>query len=481
MNLGKKVKEWARGRAVRGGMLLFAGGGAENGFRFLRNIVLARILAPEAFGAIAIVLAFNALLESFTEVGIKEAIIQNPKGDDRAFLNGAWWFAFGRSVVLYLTAFFAAPPLAGFYGDPELTALMRVVFLSILFNGMMSSAAYAAVKRMDFGRWVALFHGGSLAGIALTVGLAFWMRNVWALAIGYAAEAAFRLILSYALCPFRPGFELDRESTRSLARYSRGMIGLPILTFIFLRADVFVLGRLCTVQELGLYSMAANLARIPAQFASTIVSRVVMPMFSEVQGDMGRVNEMILRFTSIIVLLTSPLLFFVIVYGESLLRLFYGPQYAAMAVPFAIVLFAEWLRIGGLPIIAFYFGSGRPGENRRFTAVRAAAMLLAVYPAARAFGVTGAAGAVFAATLLGYLLQVCRTRVLSGLDLRRLGWVHARAVAVSLCVVLFWGASRFLPSGNTAAQVSMGLAGCCLSYAIAIRQYLLGGSNCSAA
>ena len=481
MEIISRLKTWVQSRrAIRGGMWLGVGSGAENGLRFLRNIILARILAPEAFGAIAIVLAINALLESFTEVGIKEAIIQNPRGKERAFLNGAWWIALGRSVFLYAAAFVSAPFIAGFYGNPELVPLMRVVFLSILFNGFMSSAAYVAVKQMAFGRWVLLFHGGSAVGIVATIGLAFAMRNVWALAIGFALEAFFRTILSYALCPFRPGLEFDRESTRSMMRYSRGMVGLPILTFVFMRADIFVVGKLCTIEQLGLYSMAAALARIPSQFISSIASRIVMPMFSEIQEDAVRVNVLLLKFTSAIMLLVCPMLAFVALYGGDVLRLTYGARYAIVAAPFVVVFAAELLRVGSVPIVAYYLGSGRPELHRLFTAVRAALMLILIYPATKAFGLEGAAAAGLVATAAGYVIQVRLINKLTGLDLKHYALLHLRAAAISLCVVLFWAVARIVPSVPSSAQVAIGLFGCLLSYGVAIRQFMNEGKGSTA-
>ena len=98
-----------KGRAAPGGLWLGAGSGSEQCLRLARNMILTRVLAPEAFGLMAIVLSVNAAFESFTQIGIKEAIIQNPNGHEKAYLNGAWWLSLGRSLALYLLVFCAAP------------------------------------------------------------------------------------------------------------------------------------------------------------------------------------------------------------------------------------------------------------------------------------------------------------------------------------------------------------------------------------
>src|SRR5262245_48958966 len=122
-------------KAARGSMWLAAGGAVEQGLRFLRNILLARMLAPEACGVMAIILAANHAFETITEIGIQTAIIQNPRGQERTYLNGAWWLSMSRAVGLYALACLGAPWLAEFYQNPALLPLLRVAFLSILFKG----------------------------------------------------------------------------------------------------------------------------------------------------------------------------------------------------------------------------------------------------------------------------------------------------------------------------------------------------------
>jgi O-antigen/teichoic acid export membrane protein len=97
------------GRMARGGAWLGLGSAGENALRFVRNMVLARLLAPEAFGVMAIVLSICSLFQVLTGLGIKESIVQNPRGAERSFLNGAWWISVVRGLLLYAVAFVASP------------------------------------------------------------------------------------------------------------------------------------------------------------------------------------------------------------------------------------------------------------------------------------------------------------------------------------------------------------------------------------
>jgi O-antigen/teichoic acid export membrane protein len=212
---GKRLQD----KAAHGTIWLGTANGVEQILRFIRNMILTRILAPEAFGVMAIVLAVNNFLESFTEVGIRQALIQNPRGTEETYLNAAWWISASRATVLYSIAYFSAPLIANIYNNPELILILRIAFLSILFRGFMSVRAYVAVKEMHFKKWVFILNGGGILGIILAVVLAFYIKNIWALVIGFTAESAFRFVLSYILAPFFPSFKFDKENLQSIVKY----------------------------------------------------------------------------------------------------------------------------------------------------------------------------------------------------------------------------------------------------------------------
>ena len=293
-----------KARAARGSVWLGAGSGADQALRLVRNMLLTRLLAPEVFGWMAIVLAVNTFFESFTEVGIDSAIVQSPRSENRAYLNGAFWISLVRASVLYALIFVGAPWVSQFYHEASLAALMRVAFLGTLFRGAMSPKIYVAHKKMDFKRLVIINQGSGVCGIATTVLLAFAMRDVWALVIGFTVEAAVRCILSYLVCPFRPGFALEKESMRELYNFSRGVVGLPILAFISMRADIFVIGKLCSAADLGIYSMVAALGQIPFSLVGTLLGQIANPAFSEIQRDSVRLNKALLKVTASLGLFT---------------------------------------------------------------------------------------------------------------------------------------------------------------------------------
>ena len=309
--------EGLKARIFRGGAWLGAGSLAEQSLRFGRNMLLARLLAPEAFGTMAIVLSTTSVLQSLTDVGVKEALIQSPRGREDGHVGAAWWMAVGRSCSLYAMLFLVAPLMARFYGNLELSALLRVASAALLFEGAISSRAYVAMKEMKFSKWAAIHHGGGIAGVVITVILSFFMRDVWALVIGYCSENAARCLLSYVVCPFLPPLRWSREAIRDLLKFSRGLFGLSILNLIFARADIFVLAKLYSTADLGLYTMAVYLVQTPAVFVINLLNQTLLPTFSHVQDDQPRTNRILLQATTLTALLGVPALVFLAFCGRS--------------------------------------------------------------------------------------------------------------------------------------------------------------------
>jgi O-antigen/teichoic acid export membrane protein len=174
-----------RAKTTRGAVLLGGASLSEQASRFARNMLLTRLLAPSAFGTMAIVMSSASIVGSLTDVGLRVSVIRNPKGREPAYLNAAWWLAMGRSLSVYAICFVMAPFVARFYGNVELSALLRVALLGALLEGAMSPRSCLPQKDMKFGRWAAISNGGAICGVILTVilSLSFLTSGPWQLDI----------------------------------------------------------------------------------------------------------------------------------------------------------------------------------------------------------------------------------------------------------------------------------------------------------
>jgi O-antigen/teichoic acid export membrane protein len=384
-----------------------------------------------------------------------------------------------RATTLYTLAYLGAPWIAHFYHNPEIIPLIRVAFLGVLFKGATSPRIYVAVKQMNFKSWVMAQYGGGPISIVTTVLLAYCIRDVWALVIGFTLEASARCALSYLVCPYRPGLSFDKNHWQALLKYTSGIAGLPALTFIFMRADIFVIGKLCSTAELGLYSMAAAIAHLPFQFLGGIIAPIAMPAFAEIQADKDRIHSTILKVTAMIAFSGVPLLVCAALYGRDLLALAYGSPYAEVAGPFAIILGTSILQTICVPVVTFYLAIGRPALHRLFVAIRTVLMLLLIYPAVKNFGLIGAATAGLMAMALGYLFQIIWMRKLIGFDLKRYAAIFLQALGVSGCVVALWLITHNLVPARPLFNLIPGGIGCLLAYGLSLMIFLQSKSRFS--
>lgn len=395
-----------KARCVRGMMILGAGTFIERGFKVLRYVILARVLAPDEFGLMAIVIAASTFFEAFTEVGVRQSIIQNKKGTETEYLNMAWWFQALRGLGLFALAVLAAPWISSFYQESDLLPLLRVAFLTLLFNGLVSPRAHVLEKEFQFGKVVLLVQGSGLLGALLTIALAFFVRNVWALVIGFIVEAMLRCLLSFIVCPFRPRLSIDKDSLFEILKFARGMFGLPILAFLAYRTDVIVLGRVVDKAQLGMYSLALILAQMPRDFFARVVGPVLLPAFSKKQDDKASLCGAVLELTRNTATFAIPLVAFLVVCSDTALSVVFGSQYASVAVPFSLMCICSLLIIQAVPLVGIYLGMGQPHLNRRFAALCVIILATLIYPGISLFGLPGAAGVVLLANFIALGMQV---------------------------------------------------------------------------
>jgi lipopolysaccharide exporter len=423
-------------QCVRASGALVIGSLLDNFLRFVRNVILVRLLAPEAFGLMATLIAAVAATEAFTEVGFRQSVIQNKRGAEDDFLNVIWWLSTTRALGLYLITFALAPWIAVFFGKPDSVTLLRVGFIVLLFNGMVSPRLHVLEKELRFKNWVLLMQASGLAAIVISVASALILRNAWALVFGYIAEAFLKTTLSFIFYFFTPRLKFSRSCAREVKGFSRGMFGLPILMILFVQTDTFVVGKLLTVGVLGMYALAKDLADLPNKVFSK-VSPLILPAFSIVQEDRTMLRGAVLTITQSIVTFIAPLLAFFIVFAKPILSLTYGSDYGTVAGPFAVLCGYSLLFICSSIIMNAYVAIGQPGIQRTAAAARTGLFIVLIYPAVKMFGLQGASIAMLMSMTLSLSVQLVFARPLLDMGLADYFTKWLPGISLSFFVIVF--------------------------------------------
>lgn len=475
-NFFSTIKNTFRGdslkaRCARSSVILGIGAFIAKFLGFGSKVVLTRLLVPQEMGLMVMIFSLTALFEVLTEVGIKQSVIQHKNGAEPEYLNMAWWFQSLRGIGLYTVAFIVAPWLCEFYfrssdevlthySMEELIILIRVAFLSILFNGFVSPKAHVLEKKFKFGRAVVITQGGYVLGAIVTIILAFAMRNVWAIVIGFVATGFTRCLMSYVLCPFIPKVAYHRESFQGLYRFAKGMVGLPVLTYIAFNIDVLVAGKLVPTSLMGFYGMAIILAFAPRDMFIRIINPILLPAFAEKQDDRESLCSAVLKITKVIALLAIPPTTLAVICSKTILTFVFGAQYSAVAVAFGLLCIYILFLIQGGILGAVLFGIGQPAKHRAFVGLRALISVALMYPAVKIFGLTGAAAVVVLASSAAMCVQVTVIRKTIGLNIfdYALSWVPGLALATPVLVVIV--VVRGLTPDSHIVHLAIGVLSC---------------------
>jgi O-antigen/teichoic acid export membrane protein len=401
-----------KAKSARGTVSLSIGAFFERILRLARTMILTRILLPSDFGLMSIISVIVMGFEAFFEVGVKQAIIQSKRGAEPEYLKTAWLFQAIRGGGLFVIAAVVSPLISYFYGKPELTVLIQVTSISILIRGLISPYVYVLEKEYKFSKAVLINQGSAVIGSIVTIIIAVVTRNVWALVLGSVAEVALLGLLSYLIVPFVPSLKISKDSFRELMTFAKGMFGLPLLTLVAFSADVLILGKVVTSEQLGMYSLALSLAQMPVFIFSKVINPVLLPAFSEKQDDRESLTSAVLKVTKLAATVSLPLIAFMVVCARGILQVIYGSEYAAVAIPFAILSFLVITQAEAQIMASLYLALGKPNLHRRFVILRVTIIVAMMYPAVLYAGLAGAATVVLAGNMVALLGQIYWSRLI---------------------------------------------------------------------
>ncbi|GAH27947.1 unnamed protein product, partial [marine sediment metagenome] len=274
--------------------------------RFVQTVVLVRLLVPDDFGLMRIAGFVVAAMATFSQMGLGAAVIQR-KEISRDILNTAWTLTFIRNVILYAAIFALAPWVAEFYRNPLISPILRVVSIRLLLSALGNSMGLVLLrKELDFRRHELYEIICNAGGIALTIAAAWWLRSVWALAIGQVAFALFRLVGSYIVHPFRPRPSINWQAARSLISFGKHILSAGVVIFLKTQLDDAILGRMKGTEALGFYTLAYALSNMPATLITHAISGVTFSVYSKIQDQPKRLGQAFLKTLRVNAALSIP-------------------------------------------------------------------------------------------------------------------------------------------------------------------------------
>ncbi len=288
-------------KALRGSIWTLGGYGGSQILRLGSNLILARLLFPEAFGLMSLVNVFMQGLQMFSDIGIGPGIIQSKSGERPEYLRAAWTLQVIRGFALWFVTLALAWPLAQFFaaGNPDagqLAVLLPVTGLTALIGGFTSTSVFRFNRQLKMARITLLELLPQAVSLLVMIGAAWIWPSTWALVWGGLAFSLVRLALSHVWNDGpRDGFGWDPAARRELVRFGRWIFLSTIVSFLATHLDRILLGRLLTMAELGLYSIGMTFARVAINTASRLGQTILFPLLSRRQDDPPRLIRSCLK------------------------------------------------------------------------------------------------------------------------------------------------------------------------------------------
>lgn len=431
--------------------------------------VLARVLAPEDFGLVALALVLISVADVIGDAGVAQALVYLPQTRRRT--DAALATAVGFSGTLVAAAWLTAPVVAGFFGRAEVTDLLRVLSFALLLGATASVPEALLRKNLQFRRTV----GANLAkaGVtgAVSIALAVGGAGAWALVWGQLAGLVVLNVVLWSLVDHRPDLRLWRltwAESSPLVRYGLTVASAMLLSKVIFDVDYVIVGRLLGAEELGLYALAFRLPELAVLSVFSIVSAVAFPVYRRASHDPDRLRRGYLTAVRLQGVYGAAAGVGIAVLAPALVLVILGPQWEASAVPLTALGLYAALRSLGVGAQDVYKAIGRPGLAV-WTSLLRLVVLVPVLVWATRWGIAGVAWAqAVAAAGFVVLMQGLAARVL-GAPVRAVAGALVPALGVAAGVALGAGAARLLVEGPAWAVLLVGVPAGALGGLVALR------------
>lgn len=333
------------------------------------QIILARLLTPEDFGILAILLVVTQISDSIAQSGLGMALIQKSDANNKSY-STAWWLSLGFAAVLYVVVFLAAPTISVFYSMPDLVVYLRVLGLIVFFNSANSIQRSYLERNMNF---KSIFVATTVAAFASGIGgiaLAFLGFGVWALVAQSLLQSVFICIVMWTQISWKPAFEFDSNQAWSLFGYGWKICITGILNVFYSGISELILGRACSAGELGLYSQGRKYPQVAVGVMTNSLANVLFPMFSSIKNDSAALYSAIKRGLRLGTFIVAPVSLLMAVIAKPLVVLMLTEKWLACVPIFQLACSANAFLLLQLVNLRAYMALGGSGLYMRLQIIK---------------------------------------------------------------------------------------------------------------
>lgn len=314
-------------KAITGVKWTFLDQAGSLGISFLVGIVLARLLQPSEYGLLGMVTVFTAIATVFTDSGFGQAMVRKTDLTEEDKLT-AFWFSCGMGILVYFALFISAPWVSVFYKEPQLTDILRITSIPILFSGLLTIPNMIFTREINFKVTTKISFSRAILSGVIGIYMAIMGYGVWALIVQGLVSYAIGVIMFNYYCRWKIKFIFKKKSFHYLWGFGSKMLASNLINTAYSNLYQIIIGKFYSSTDLGQYQRGQSYSGLFSNTLTQVVQRVSFPTLSKMQDDTERLKygyRKIIKMSMLVSCLGSMAL-------------------AAMAKPLIVILIGEkWL------------------------------------------------------------------------------------------------------------------------------------------
>jgi O-antigen/teichoic acid export membrane protein len=366
-----------KGKSVRGGAAAVAGQIVSMALQIGTTVILARLLSPGDYGLQGMVTTLTASLFLFRDAGLGVAAVQRENMTQEQ-MSTLFWINVGLGAFLTVLVASISPFLAAFYREPRLLWLTVASASIFLLSSLASQHRVLMDRAMRFTTSVkidtlCLIIGAIIAIVMAALGCGYWSLICQTISLPLVGAIAFWIAM-----PWVPGKPRWTPELRSMVRFGGTVTLNSFVVYLAYNAEKILLGRDWGADALGLYGRAYQLANLPVQQLTNGVGTVAFPALSRLQTDPDRLRRAYLKFHSVVVSLTVPVVIGCALFSEEIVTFLLGPKWRGAAVLLRFLAPAVFVFAVMNPLSWLLRATGRVGRSLKIAFLIAPVVILAV-------------------------------------------------------------------------------------------------------
>jgi O-antigen/teichoic acid export membrane protein len=400
---GQAVATGLGARILKGGSWAVVGNLASQALRFASNLVLTRLLFPEAFGLMAIAQAILMAARLFSDVGLMQGVVRSARGHEPRFLDTVWTLDILKGALILLVMTALGWPMSRAYGQPALVALLPAMGLAALISSFASTKIALVNRKLEVGRLTAIELSSQACGIAVMIAWARISPTPWALVVGNWVSAFVMMACSHlVLQGHRNRLALDRGVVREVMSFGTWVMLSSSVTFLVGEGSNLLNATLVGATTVGFLGISTALVMVTWNLIQMIIGRVLFPAYAEIWRERPQyLPRAVERSRRLQITAVACAAIGLAVAGDRLIDLLYDHRYHAVGALLQIQAVGTVFKI----VISSYAGvpwaMGRPGLNTFMLGVEATILFTLLWTG-HALG--GTIGLVAGGALMGVFM-----------------------------------------------------------------------------